>query len=82
MVNASGRHLIDNFFLVLQVNINGAVVYSSYCARPKNVVCIISKAKLNIVMDQQAEQAESQGDTIEAVQKHVSKSLRQGGDRI
>ena len=73
MVNASGRHLIDNFFLVLQVNINDAVVYSSYCARPKNVVCI-SKAKLNIVMDQQAEQAESQGDTIEAVQKHVSKS--------
>ena len=81
MENASGRHLIDNFFLVLQVNINGAVVYSSYSARPKNVVCI-SKAKLNIVMDQQAEQAESQGDTIEAVQKHVSKSLRQGGDRI
>ena len=34
----------------------------------------ISKAKLNIVIDQQAEEAEGQGDTTEAVQKHVSKS--------
>ena len=57
---------------MLQVDFNGSVVYSSYYGRLKNVV-YISKAKINIVIDQQAKRSERQRNTIEAVQKDVSK---------